>query len=698
MAKRIELLLDGLDCMNCATKIENEILKNCGANANINFITRTLIVELEKGNEEKTKQEIIKIVRAIDSNIVVSPKENMKGVVLSQLVSKKDIIQFFIAFVLFLIGVIGNFRQTIKLVIFIASYLIIGGDVLLRAGKNLIKGKVFDENFLMSIATIGAFIINQYAEGVAVMLFYKVGETLQGSAVNHSRKSITELMDIKPSFANLKQGNTYEKVAPEQIRIGDIIIVKAGEKISLDGIVIDGNSMIDSSMLTGEALFREVEIGQNVLSGSININGLLTIEVTKLYKDFTVSKILDMVENAGNKKAPTEKFITKFARFYTPIVVVLALLLAFLPPLLIRQASFADWGYRALVFLVISCPCALVISIPLGFFCGIGNASKRGILIKGSNFLEALNNIETAVFDKTGTLTKGEFNVVEIVPTQNYAIEEVMYYASYAERLSNHPIAKSILHAYKEKIDVSEIENFEEIAGKGIKAVINKKRVLAGNTALMQGEGIDYKATKTIGSVLHIAVEQAYLGYIVIADELKEHATKTIDELKQMKIRTIMLTGDVETSANYIGERLGIDKVYEEMLPNEKVEKIEKLIKEKSKNKMVLYVGDGINDAPVLSRADIGIAMGGLGSDAAIEAADIILMTDEPYKILTAMKIGKRTRTIVIQNIILSLGIKAIVLLLGALGIATLWEAVFADVGITFIAVLNAMRALKLKE
>lgn len=518
-------------------------------------------------------------------------------------------------------------------------------------------------------------------------------------AVDNSRKSIGALMNIRPDYANLKVGDKITKVSPEEVNIGDIIIVKPGEKIPLDGKVLEGISMVDTSALTGESVPRELEPGSDALSGFINKNGVLTIKVTKEFGESTVSKILDLVQNASSKKAPTEKFITKFARYYTPVVVFGALALAVIPPLVIPGATFSDWIYRGLVFLVVSCPCALVLSIPLGFIGGIGGASKKGILVKGGNYLQALNNVEAVVFDKTGTLTKGVFKVTETNPQNGYTDKELIEYAAYAESFSNHPIALSIISAYDTEIDKNRIENYQEIAGHGIKVNVDGKEVLAGNTRLMGSENIVFDDVDTLGTVVHVAIDKKYAGSIVISDEVKEDSAKAIRALKALGVdKTVMLTGDLKAVADKIGKQLGLDEVYSELLPADKVEKIEYLEAKKSRNGKVVFVGDGINDAPVLARADIGIAMGGLGSDAAIEAADVVIMTDEPSKIASAIKIAKRTQSIVYQNIVFALGVKAVFLVLGAFGVASMWEAVFADMGVAIIAVLNAMRAMNTKS
>lgn len=589
-------------------------------------------------------------------------------------------------------------NEWLQIALFIISYIIVGGDVVKRAVKNIFKGQVFDENFLMSIATIGAFFIGEYPEGVAVMLFYQVGELFQSYAVGKSRKSIASLMDIRPDYANVKKGDELVKVDPDEVQIGDIIVIKAGEKIPLDGKVIEGSSMIDTSALTGESVPREVEVGSDILSGCININGVITAEVTKEFGESTVSKILDLVENASSKKSNSEQFITKFARYYTPVVVIIAVFLAIIPPLVIDGATFSDWIYRALAFLVVSCPCALVISIPLSFFGGIGGASKKGVLVKGSNYLEALAETEIVVFDKTGTLTKGVFNVQEIHP-EGVSKEELLELTAHAESYSNHPISLSLKRAYSKEIDNGRISDVEEISGHGVIATVDGKKVMAGNIKLMKMMDIPYFKGELIGTIVHVAVNNKYIGYIVIADEVKEDSSQAIKELKAANIKqTVMLTGDNKSIGSKVAKELGLDKVYAELLPADKVEKLEELFSQKSKKGKLAFVGDGINDAPVLARADIGIAMGGLGSDAAIEAADVVIMTDEPSKIATTMKISKKTLKIAHQNIVFAIGIKIIVLILSAFGITTMWAAIFADVGVTIIAVLNAFRALNVKN
>lgn len=584
-----------------------------------------------------------------------------------------------------------------ELLMYLIAYLFIGGDILWKAVKNIFRGKVFDENFLMSIATVGAFFIGEYPEGVAVMLFYQIGELFQHYAVNRSRKSIAGLMDIRPDYANVLIDGEIVTGNPEDVEIGDIIVVKAGEKIPLDGKVVEGSSTIDTSALTGESMPREAQTGSEVLSGCINLTGVLNIEVTKEFGESTVSKILDLVENASSKKANAENFITKFAKYYTPVVVIIAALLAVIPPLLFGGV-WNDWIYRALSFLVVSCPCALVISIPLGFFGGIGGASKHGVLIKGSNYLEALADTQLVVFDKTGTLTKGKFSVTQI-NSVGMSDKELLELAAYAEAYSNHPISLSIKAAYDKAIDNSRVSDVEELAGYGVKAVIDGKTVLAGNTKLMEANNIAYTEVAAVGTVVHLAVNGVYGGYVMIADEIKPDAKQAIAALKASGVKkTVMLTGDSRLVGESVAKELGLDEVYTELLPADKVEQMEQLLTQKSGKGKLAFVGDGINDAPVLARADIGIAMGGLGSDAAIEAADIVIMTDEPSRIATAMKISRKTLGIVKQNIVFALVIKVLVLVLVGFGMSTMWEAVFADVGVSVIAILNSMRALGTKK
>lgn len=696
-AVKRELLLEGLDCANCSAKIEKEVNEIDGISASMNFMTKTLTFETSNDSEfDSILGQINSIVHKYEPHVKVIDKNRDNDDNDEKESYKGKIIQIGVSAVLFAICLALNLPNWMELTIFLISYLIVGGEVLLRAIKNIAKGQVFDENFLMGIATIGAFLVGEFPEGVAVMLFYQVGELFQDIAVDRSRKSISELMDIRPDFANLKVGDNMIKVFPEEVSIGDIIVVKPGEKVPLDGKVIEGYSMADTSALTGESVPRELEPGSDALSGFINNNGVLTIKVTKNYGESTVSKILDLVQNASSRKAPTENFITKFARYYTPVVVFAAMSIAFIPPIILQDATFSDWIYRALIFLVISCPCALVISIPLGFFGGIGGASKKGILVKGSNFLEALNNVETVVFDKTGTLTKGVFNVTEINPQNGFTEEELIEYAAYAESFSNHPIATSIMKEYGKEVDKAKVESYDEISGHGTKVIVDEKEVVAGNVKLMNKENISYRNVESIGTIVHVSVDGKYAGNIAISDEVKDDSKIAIETLKALGVKkAVMLTGDTKKAGERVGHELGLDEVYSELLPTDKVEKLESLDSQKPSKGKLVFIGDGINDAPVLARADIGIAMGGLGSDAAIEAADIVIMTDEPSRISSAIKIAKKTQKIVWQNIVFAIGVKLIFLIMGAFGIATMWEAVFADVGVAVIAILNSMRAMK---
>ena len=612
---------------------------------------------------------------------------------------KKKGIKIIIALILFLIALIIDFGNVwINNVIYIIAYIIVGFEIVRKALRNITRGKVFDENFLMTVATIGAFGIGEFPEAVAVMLFYQVGELFQSYAVDKSRKSIASLMDIRPDYANIEKDGKLEKVDPDEVKIGDIIVVKPGEKIPLDGTVVEGKTNLDTKALTGEPMPREANIGDDVISGCINLNGLIKVKVTKEFGESTVSKILDLVENASSKKSKSENFITKFAAYYTPIVVIIAVILAIVPPLVIPGAEFLDWIYRALSFLVVSCPCALVISIPLSFFGGIGGASKMGILIKGSNYLEALANTEIVVFDKTGTLTEGDAKVQKI-EAEGISKEELLEITALAENFSNHPIALSIKSEYNKPIDEKRIVKTQELTGRGIKATIDEKEVLVGNEKLMKEEKIDYKECTDAGTALYVAIDKKYVGYILIADSIKKDSKKAIQNLKKNAIKqTVMLTGDRKQVGEVVAKELGIDKVYTELLPDGKVEKVEELLKEKSPKGKLAFVGDGINDAPVLAISDIGIAMGALGSDAAIEAADVVLMTDEPSKIVDAIHLSKKTMRIVKENIVFAILVKVIVLILSAFGLSTMWEAVFADVGVSIIAIINALRVLRVKH
>ncbi|MDO7344802.1 cadmium-translocating P-type ATPase [Bacillus subtilis] len=695
-----EYVLDGLDCSNCAQKIENGVKGIKGIDGcTVNFAASTLTVSADGKEEQWVTNKIEKKVKSIDPHVTIRQKHKKKSAddgYRNRMVNM--LIRMAAAVILGAAAYLVH-SGTIEFCLFLAAYLIIGGDIVIRAVKNIIRGQVFDEHFLMALATIGAFLIQQYPEGVAVMLFYQIGELFQGAAVSRSRKSISALMDIRPDYANVKTKNGIEQVSPEDVQTGDIIVVNPGESIPLDGKVVQGSAMVDTSALTGESVPRKAAEGQEVMSGFINQNGVLHIEVTKGYQDSAVSKILDLVQNASSRKARTENFITKFAKYYTPAVVIIAVLLAFVPPLVVSGAALSDWVYRALIFLVISCPCALVVSIPLGFFGGIGAASKAGVLVKGSNYLEALNQVKYAVFDKTGTLTKGSFEVTEIKPSEGFTKDSLLEAAAYAELHSQHPIAESVRKAYGKMLSPDAIESYEEISGHGIFAKVNGTEILAGNKKLMEREQIEDVPDEKAGTIVHVSVGQRYAGAIIIADEVKEDAAQAVADLKSLGIKqTAMLTGDSKQTGEAVGKQLGIDEVYAELLPQDKVAQVEALEAKLLPNEKLIFVGDGINDTPVLARADIGAAMGGLGSDAAVETADIVLMTDQPSKIAEAIRIAKRTRRIVWQNIGFALGVKAIFLILGAFGIATMWEAVFSDVGVTLLAVANAMRVMRLKN
>ena len=708
------LSIEGLDCPNCAAKVERKINTLEGIKeANVDFLGKKIVVLADEISENELVELIQTEVDKIEDGVKVFVPKVQAGESSSEgedtgKIKKK----LLIGGILFVLGIFVPKTLFIpKLAVFLVSYLVIGGNVLLSAFKNILNGQVFDENFLMAIATIGAFAIGEYPEGVAVMLFYQLGELLQGIAVNNSRKSIVSLMDIRPDYANIKVGEGIKKVSPEEIKVGEIIVVKPGEKVPLDGKIVKGASTFDTSALTGESLPREAKAGDDVLSGFINKNGLIEIQVAKVFSESTVSKILYLMENAGSKKSKTENFITKFARYYTPAVVITALIVAIFPPLLIQGATFSDWIYRALIFLVVSCPCALVISIPLGFFGGIGGASRHGILIKGTNYLEVLNNLESVVMDKTGTLTKGIFKVTEVNVKNNIKINDfennkteltkslLLKYAAHIEKFSNHPIAQSIVAEYENsvsKVDENVVKDFEEISGFGIKVNINNHQFLAGNSKLMNLGNITFDKKENLGTAIYLAADGKYIGNILISDEVKEDSARAIKGMKENGVKEIvMLTGDNEAIGKNIAEKLGIDKVFTELLPNEKVEKLEEIYKTKSEKGKVAFVGDGINDAPVLARADLGIAMGGAGSDAAIEAADVVIMNDEPSKIVTAIKIAKKTKEIVWQNITIAFAVKIVVMALGLFGDATMWEAVFADVGVALLAVLNATRVLR---
>ncbi len=698
----ISYSISGLDCANCAAKIENKLNFTKGIEeARLNFVSEKLNIKLSSGyNKNDMYIKIQEIIDSIETGVKIKEiLKDDKNQTIKNESMRNEIIGFNIGAIIFVLALLIGEESSIYLPLFIISYLIVGGKVVYKAIRNIIKGKVFDENFLMTIATFGAFAIKEYPEAVAVMLFYQVGEFFQGIAVNKSRRSIEQLMNIRPDVANVKVNNDLVEMLVEDVNIDDIVVVKPGEKIPLDGIVVKGESSIDTKVLTGESIPINVSKDDNVMAGCINLNGLLTIRITKIASESTVAKILELVENATSKKAPTENFITKFARVYTPLVTISAVLLAIIPPLLITGASFEDWLYRALTFLVISCPCALVVSIPLGFFGGIGSASRNGILVKGGSYLEALNNVEIGVFDKTGTLTEGTFKVTKINQFDEISKDELLEIAAHVESFSNHPIAVSIVKEYQIDINQELVTDFNEIPGHGISATYKGNSVLIGNSRLMLKEEVDFKESSQLGSILYMAVNSKYVGNIVVSDQIKKDSKEAIRLLKASGVKKIvMLTGDKKVVAEKVGKELGIDEIYSELLPEDKLNYVEKLLNKKSKKGKVFVVGDGINDTPVLARADIGIAMGGLGADAAIDVADIVIMSDEPSKIVTAIKVAKKTRRIVWQNIIFTMAVKGLFLSLGAFGIATMWEAVIADVGVALVAVLNSMRVLNNKK
>lgn len=703
-----EFELEGLNCSNCAVKIEDQIKKLDGMEkVELNFATSTLKVAAEESRLEKIQEELQKISDRIEPGVRVRDKSEPKTETLSDTDSLKSYLwgkkNIFIGTLFFIAALsfshLNSFENTVfsslALPAYITAYFLIGYPVLKSAVFNIGDGQIFDENFLMVIATIGAFGIQEYPEAVAVMLFYMVGELFQERAVNNSRRSIKDLMDIKAESANLIKDEKIIEVKPEELNVGDLIAVKAGEKIPVDGEVVSGETALETSALTGESLPKDVGEGDQVLSGMINLNKLITVRVTKKYNDSTVKKILELVENASSKKAPTEQFISKFARYYTPFVVLTAVLVAVLPPLF-TGAAFSQWFYRSLIFLVVSCPCALVVSIPLGFFGGIGLASKNGILVKGGNYLEALNELDTIVFDKTGTITEGDFKVTEVNIESDHSRQEILEMAAEVEQFSNHPIAQSIVAAADSYQKHSTESDYEEISGAGIKAVLDNNQILAGNERLMQKNNINFQKVKSTGTAVYLAKNGEFLASIVISDQLKNDAESAFAALKEFGINNLaMLTGDNKETAAEVAAKLGLDNFYAELLPDQKVAKVEELL---NSSKKLAFVGDGINDAPVLARSDLGIAMGGLGSDAAIEAADVVLMTDEPSKIVTALNIAARTKRLVWQNIIMALSIKAAVMILSIFGLASMWAAVFADVGVALMAVFNVMRILRTKD
>lgn len=733
--RAFKLTLSGLDCANCASKIEDRVNRlESVEEANLNFSTSQLTV-LIKESVLKTEviTEIKRIIKQLEPHVVVEERGSTQVVKKSSCCggscsshdryhhheashnhehshttvdneSSSNVFSFIKENAWLLLGSIIFFAihafkpaGVLEVILYGLSYLFIGGKVLMTALRNITRGEIFDENFLMMVATVGAFAIGEYPEAIAVMLFYEIGELFQSYAVNRSRKSISSLLDIRSDHANLVTESGTKEVIPEAVSIGDFIVIKPGERVPLDGEVVEGECYLDTSALTGESVPRLVSVGEEILAGCINTNALVKVRVTKVAEESTVARILELVENASSKKAQTEKFITKFARVYTPIVVLLAVLIAIIPSF-VFQANFSTWLYRALSFLVVSCPCALVVSIPLGFFAGLGGASKQGVLVKGGNYLEALNHVETVVFDKTGTLTKGVFKVRQIKPV-NMNEAEFIELAAYAESQSTHPIAKSIVDTYTQVIDTKVLSQYEEIAGHGVKVFVGDKQILIGNAKLMQSANIDVVEVDAIGTIIHMAVNQQYVGYMVIADEIKENSKAAIANLKQLGVsKVVMLTGDHEGIAKKVAAELGVDEVYAGLLPHQKVEHVEEILAHKTKDKNIVFVGDGMNDAPVLARADIGIAMGGIGSDAAIEAADVVLMEDDPMALVKAINKAKQTSTILYQNIIFALGVKILVMILVACGLATMWAAVFADVGVTILAVMNSTRALKSKK
>lgn len=724
-----ELLLEGLHCAGCASKIEDRV-RNLEEvkEAALNFATSTLIITADRKDILTVVEKTTNIVTNLEPHTKIIDKERLKdsnedigvncgcrdnghatvnknlsiiensnkhGYLVGNIDNnQKRLLKFGIGITFFILAKFLE-GQTFSILMYLVSYLIIGGEILTLSFRNILRGEVFDENFLMSVASIAAFSVGEYPEAVMVMFLYEIGEYFQERAVNSSRKSISSLMDIRPEYANLKIENDIKKVSPDRVNIGDIIIVKPGEKVPLDGVIIEGKSAVDTSALTGESIPRDVKVGEIILSGFINISGLLTIKVNKSFKESAVSRILDLVQNAATKKAKAEKFVTKFAKYYTPAVVITALVIAVLPPI-VKGGDFSTWVYRAATFLVVSCPCALVISVPLGYFAGIGASSKAGILVKGGNYLEALTDVSVVVFDKTGTLTKGNFKVTDIMPKQNINKEELLKYTAYVESFSNHPIAKSIIDEYTGELHKANIKTYKEVTGNGVEAVVNGIRVASGNKNFIEALGIKCDEVNDNGTVVYTAIDNKYAGYIVIKDEIKKDSASGIRMLKESGVKKIvMLTGDRKENAEAVSEKLKIQHVYAELLPHEKVDKLEELYNEKNHKEKLVFVGDGINDAPVLARADIGIAMGAVGSDAAIEAADIVIMNDEPSKIASVIKIAQKTKKIVMQNIYFTLSVKLLVLFLSAFGIASMWLAVFADVGVALIAVFNSMRILK---
>ena len=694
----LKLYVKNLDCANCANKIEAYVRKMDNIkDASMNFSQGVLFVELQDASRsEDTIKAIMAVIPTLEDGVTVEREKSTEEEKPSRMFSFQENARLYLGILLFAAAVVLE-AQSWSVWLFLAAYVMAGGKVVYIALRNILKGEVFDENFLMSVATIGALAIGSYEEAVAVMIFYEIGEMFQSYAVNRSRKSISSLMNIRADYANLWKDGKEVRVSPEAVGLHDLIVIKPGERVPLDGVIVEGTSSLDTSALTGESLPRDVGVQDEVLAGVVNLSGVLKVEVSKEYGESTVSRILELVENASSKKAPMEKFITRFAKVYTPTVVFLAIALVVLPMLFIPDAVFTDWLYRALTFLVVSCPCALVISVPLGMFAGIGAASKSGILIKGGNYLEALKDIDTVVFDKTGTLTKGVFTVTQIHAIQR-SEDELLEMAAYAENYSTHPIALSIRKAYAKTIDAERLSRYEEVAGNGIHVQLDQHELLVGNYKLMQANGITYEEHDALGTIVHIAVDGTYEGYIVIDDEIKETSKEAIASLKSSGVKKcVMLSGDRYKVGEHVASVLGLDEVHMQLLPADKVEKVEELLQQESEHGKLAFVGDGINDAPVLARADIGVAMGGIGSDAAIEAADVVLMKDDPSALSTAIRIAGKTMQILWQNIVFSLGIKVVILILTAFGMANMWMGVFADVGVTLIAILNSMRALKIR-
>ena len=694
----LKLYVKNLDCANCANKIEAYVRKMDNIrDASMNFSHGVLFVELQDASRsEETIKAVMAVIPTLEDGVTVELEKSTEEEKPSRMFSFQENARLYLGILLFAAAVVLE-AQSWSVWLFLAAYVMAGGKVVYIALRNILKGEVFDENFLMSVATIGALAIGSYEEAVAVMIFYEIGEMFQSYAVNRSRKSISSLMNIRADYANLWKDGKEIRVSPEAVGLHDLIVIKPGERVPLDGVIVEGTSSLDTSALTGESLPRDVGVQDEVLAGVVNLSGVLKVEVSKEYGESTVSRILELVENASSKKAPMEKFITRFAKVYTPTVVFLAIALLVLPMLFIPDAVFADWLYRALTFLVVSCPCALVISVPLGMFAGIGAASKSGILIKGGNYLEALKDIDTVVFDKTGTLTKGVFTVTQIHAIQRSA-DDLLEMAAYAENYSTHPIALSIRKAYAKTIDAERLSRYEEVAGNGIHVQLDQHELLVGNYKLMQANGITYEENDALGTIVHIAVDGTYEGYIVIDDEIKETSKEAIASLKSSGVKKcVMLSGDRYKVGEHVASVLGLDEVHMQLLPADKVEKVEELLQQESEHGKLAFVGDGINDAPVLARADIGVAMGGIGSDAAIEAADVVLMKDDPSALSTAIRIAGKTMQILWQNIVFSLGIKVVILILTAFGMANMWMGVFADVGVTLIAILNSMRALKIR-